>query len=61
MIKDIIMSIVGFNGRSIPRTISLYTQQKNGIITVEDMAILANTINYEIVDRINPLLPRIYK
>jgi|ETNmetMinimDraft_11_1059920.scaffolds.fasta_scaffold273023_2 hypothetical protein len=29
MIKDIIMSIVGFNGRSIPRTISLYTQQKN--------------------------------
>jgi len=30
-------------------------------ITADELAILAHTINYEIVDRINPLLPRIVK
>ncbi len=36
--------------------------KKNNIsITAEDLAGWANTINYEIVDRINPLLPRILK
>ena len=34
-------------------------KQKNNIITAEDFAKNAETINYEIVDRINPTIPRI--
>jgi alanine racemase len=31
------------------------------ILTAEDIAEKINTINYEVVDRINPLIPRIYR
>ncbi|MDD4476815.1 MAG: alanine racemase [Patescibacteria group bacterium] len=34
---------------------------KNKIITAENLAGWAETINYEIIDRINPLIPRIFK
>lgn len=36
----------------------LIGRQGNQSITADDLAKWANTINYEIVDRINPLLPR---
>lgn len=39
----------------------LIGKQKKQKITAENMADWAGTINYEIIDRINPLLPRIYK
>ncbi len=40
---------------------TLIGKQGNTHVTAEELAELANTINYEIVDRINPLIPRIYK
>lgn len=42
-------------------TATLVGKDKNKTITVENMATWCNTINYEIVARINPLLPRINK
>jgi len=39
----------------------LIGEDKKQKIMVDDLAIWADTINYEIVDRINPLLPRIIK
>ena len=30
-------------------------------VSADELAVIAGTINYEIVDRINPLLPRIVK
>jgi len=42
-------------------TVCLIGKQKDAIISVENMAMWAETINYETIDRINPLLPRIYK
>ncbi|PIT87865.1 MAG: alanine racemase [Candidatus Magasanikbacteria bacterium CG10_big_fil_rev_8_21_14_0_10_40_10] len=40
---------------------TLIGKQKNLIITADDMAKWCQTINYEIVERINPQLERIYK
>lgn len=40
-------------------SVILIGKSKNQIITAEDLAQWANTINYEIVTRINPLIPRI--
>jgi alanine racemase len=34
-------------------------RQNNRIISVDDLARIIGTINYEVVDRINPLIPRI--
>lgn len=42
-------------------TATLIGKDKKKTITVEDMATWCNTINYEIVARINPLLPRVNK
>jgi alanine racemase len=39
--------------------VTLIGQQANESITAEEMACLIGTINYEVVTRINPLLPRI--
>ncbi|MFH1790244.1 MAG: alanine racemase [bacterium] len=45
---------------SIKDLVTLIGKQKKECITIEEMAGWANTINYEIIDRINPLIPRIY-
>jgi len=43
-----------------PRTVvTLIGQQAKALMTADELASLADTINYEIVTRINPLLPRI--
>lgn len=42
-------------------TVTLIGKDGKNEITADDLAIRAKTINYEIVDRINPLLPRIIK
>ncbi len=39
--------------------VTLIGKEKRGSITADDVAQLAGTIHYEIVDRINPQLPRI--
>ncbi len=39
-------------------TVALIGTQKNHSVTVDELAELAGTINYEIVTRINPLIPR---
>jgi len=36
-------------------------RSKGKILTADDIAKKINTINYEVVDRINPLIPRIYR
>ena len=40
---------------------TLIGQQGRQIITADELAKWADTINYEIVDRINPLTPRLYR
>jgi len=50
----------------VPRTkigdkVILIGQSQNQVITAEDLAQWQKTINYEVVTRINPLLPRIVK
>ena len=42
-------------------TVTLIGKNKKKTISAEDMATWSNTINYEIVARINPLLPRVSK
>jgi len=42
-------------------TAILIGSENNKAVTADELASLAGTINYEIVDRINPLLPRITK
>jgi len=39
----------------------LVGQEKNKSISIDDLAKWCGTINYEVVDRINPLLPRVVK
>ena len=39
--------------------VTLIGEDGESTITADDLAKWAGTINYEIVDRINPLLPRI--
>lgn len=39
--------------------VTLIGKQGKKMITADDMARWANTINYEVLDRINPLIPRI--
>lgn len=39
---------------------TLIGSQQKMRVSAEDLAKWANTINYEIIDRINPLIPRIY-
>lgn len=46
-------------GAKVGDKVTLIGQDKKVSVTVEDLAKWAKTINYEIVDRINPLLPRI--
>lgn len=52
-----IVDITGVEAGEGDRVI-LIGKQKNNIITVDELAKIAQTINYEIVDRINPLIPR---
>jgi alanine racemase len=40
-------------------TVTLLGRSRKAILTADDLAASAQTINYEIIDRINPLLPRI--
>ncbi len=66
VLGNICMNLAMIDVTNVPNvsewdTVCLIGKQKNGNISVEDMAMWANTINYEIVDRINPLIPRIYK
>lgn len=55
------VDVTGLAEVKIGDEITLLGEQKRQKITAEDMASWAGTINYEIIDRINPLLPRIYK
>lgn len=55
------VDITELDNPKIGETVVLIGQQKNKEITVEEIAQKTKTINYEVVTRINPLIPRIYK
>ena len=54
------MDITGLKGVKQGDKAVLIGQIKLNSVSVDNLAKIARTINYEIVDRINPLLPRIY-
>lgn len=53
--------VTGLSDLRAGETATLIGGKGKNKISVDDMATWAETINYEIVDRINPLLPRIFK
>jgi alanine racemase len=54
-----ILDVTGITGVTAGDTVTLIGIDGPAIITAEDMAEKAGTINYEIVTRINPLIARI--
>lgn len=50
--------ITGIPNVKIGDKVALIGKQNKSSVTADDLANLAETINYEIVDRINPLIPR---
>jgi len=64
IIGKVCMNLTMVDITNVPKTevgdlVTLIGRQKNSAITAEDMANWADTINYETIDRINPLIPRI--
>ena len=56
---NIMVDVTNIANVKIEDEVVLLGRQDGDIITAEQMASWAQTINYEIVARINPLLPRI--
>jgi len=54
-----IIDVTAVPGVKAGDKVTLIGQDKKESITAEDLAKWAKTINYEIIDRINPLLPRV--
>ncbi|OGH95225.1 MAG: alanine racemase [Candidatus Magasanikbacteria bacterium RIFOXYD2_FULL_41_14] len=52
--------ITGLKGVGVGDKATLIGSQGKAAVSADDLAKWAGTINYEIVDKINPLLPRIY-
>jgi len=55
----ILVDITDIPGVRLEDEVILVGSDGDEVIRVEDLAVLAGTINYEIVTRINPLIPRI--
>ena len=53
------VDITGFKNAQVGDRVTLIGTDGKAQITVDDLARWSSTINYEVVDRINPLLPRI--
>jgi alanine racemase len=57
----IVVDVTEIPGVKVGSEVIIIGRSGHLAITAEDLAILANTINYEIITRINPLIRRIYK
>ena len=53
-----VVDVSHIEGVRVEDEVVLLGSQKNGKITAEELATKTNTINYEVVSSINPLLPR---
>lgn len=61
MMNMIVVDITGIAGVKVGEIATIIGKQGQSMITAEDWASWSNTINYEVVTRINPNIDRIFK